>query len=124
MKMKIKVTKDILKRSMMCGTKNDDFVAHNCAIALAVRDLLPEAAVSSRSIFLHINDRLVSIELPNEASKFISEFDKLSTQPEKRLTLSEVEFTIDLPEKVINNIGINEVKSILANSQTLELAEA
>lgn len=40
MKIKIKVTKDILKRSMMCGV-NDCEVSRNCAISLAVREIAP-----------------------------------------------------------------------------------
>jgi len=42
-KMKIKVTKEILKKSMWCGTSaGRGQIITNCAVALAVRDIFQE----------------------------------------------------------------------------------
>jgi hypothetical protein len=59
MKIKIKVTKDILRKSMMCGvaesrglTEDKYTSVGNCAIAVAVRDVFPNAHVYMDGILL------------------------------------------------------------------------
>lgn len=126
-KLKIKVTKQILKDSMMCGTKEGELVnTRNCAVALAVREILPNVGVCQSFIDIYNeNDNIVySInDLPIEVSNFITKFDNLRQEPEKRLELPELEFEFEviLPEEYINSINIEEVKEILKGSKTLEL---
>lgn len=44
MRLKIKITKDVINRAKYCGTeKQPGFVTHNCAIAVAVRDIFDDA---------------------------------------------------------------------------------
>tara|TARA_R110000868_G_scaffold14426_3_gene67154 strand:+ start:13748 stop:14116 length:369 start_codon:yes stop_codon:yes gene_type:complete len=120
MKLQINITKDILQRSMMCGTEN--FVGttpENCAIALAVRDLFPEAVVSSDTIYYFPTNK--SCLLPADAQNFIEIFDELNTCPEKRLNLNEFSFEIDIPEAVIDAIGLEQVHAILENHTTMQL---
>lgn len=141
MKVKIKITKDVLKRSMLCGIGDKDWdcseaksflqrigVGFNCAIGVAINDLLPNAWVSPTVIRFFdshkdMRDGLekYNIELPSAAVSFIKQFDHMRSNPDQRLTLPEFDFEIDIPEAIINEIGIGEAYRILSESKTLEL---
>lgn len=135
MKIKITVTKEILERSAMCGICSAQYefksVLTNCAIALAVRDIFPIAIINHASIFFNPVDngrylkgkKLAAprIPLPEEANMFIIQFDVASI--EQRLAMRPFSFEIDVPQSVIDKIGISEVTRILENSETLELVE-
>jgi hypothetical protein len=117
MQLKIKVTKDILRRAMYCGTTKG-FISENCPIALAVRDIFPEAVVE----YYHINPfKGSTLEIPHNAEQFIKRFDMLSGSPKDRLGLPEYEFTINIPDNVIEQINIEELRPLLINHPTLEL---
>jgi hypothetical protein len=137
MKLKIKVTKEILERSAMCGYRDggpDNIIGQNCAIALAVREIFPTAQVCSN----FIRERWVPgtleycldnpeqtpecgwfIPLPENAKKFIRAFDIYG--PSIRTSLPEIEFEITLTDEVLATINIDQVKEILKSSTTLEL---
>lgn len=122
MKLKIKVTKKILKESMMCGTSvmgTPQFkpVSESCAVALAVRDLFPEARIGRT--FVQVGEG--SFMMPLNATNYIIRFDELWYEPARRLNLPEIEFEVDVPEAVINKIDIAEATEIIKNSETLEL---
>lgn len=121
MKIEIKITKDVLKRSMWCGVTVKP-VSTNCAISLAVRDLFPDASTSTEYIVLDKHG-YHCLETPKIATRFINAFDALIHSPEKRLDLPEFSFEIDIPEQVIERIGIQEAKAILQKSETLSLVE-
>jgi hypothetical protein len=126
MKILIKVTKDVLRRSILCGTSLDfcpNGAGENCAIALAIRDLFPSYYVGTYQIYrTHKTEYEDTIcQLPAEASEFIKAFDKLSDDPNKRLSLPEFSFEIDVPMSEIERIGISEAYRILSESKTLEL---
>ena len=122
MKLKIKVTKEILKASMMCGTKPNDKEWLNCAIALAVRDIFPTAEVYGSSIEYNEDDTLIS-ELPKIAERFIIRFDSLKDTPKERLKMTPIEFEVNIPDEVIDEIGIDQAIEIINNSKTLEYAD-
>jgi hypothetical protein len=144
MKIKVTVTKEILKRSMMCGVGNKDWscvteesfknkvgVGFNCAIGEAVNELLPGAWVSPSAIRIYKSHEQMlrggeihEIDLPTEAIAFIPRFDALKSNPEARLELPELSFEIELPEGLINEIGISQAYKILSESKTLELIQA
>jgi hypothetical protein len=137
MKILIKVTKDVLRRSMMCGESESDNIGKNCAIALAVCQLLPNSTVDVHAISSHrliprqyfiniyrteseLTDNFVcAIPLPIEAEQFVDDFDALT--PVQRLEMEPMSFEIDLPGKVIDLITISEAYRILSESNTLEL---
>lgn len=136
MKILIKVTKEILEKSKMCGRNSKyDLIGANCAIALAIREIFPSAHICISYIdpFYYYYDNLrrtpLSIEcnrfnhikLPLEASKFIYKFDR--STPKGRVKLDELSFEIDIPQSIIDKIGISEAKEIINKSQTLELVE-
>jgi len=118
MKLKIKVTKETLRKSMMCGVK-DDNVGENCAIALAVREIFPKAIVGHR-IYLEGDIRFIAY-LPIEAKNFIRLFDSYFKTPQQRLGLPELKFEIKVPEAYLETVDITELTSIINQSQTLEL---
>lgn len=115
--------KEILQRSMMCGTGlNFDNVSENCAIALAVRDIFPKASVIYNKIYPDVNKLyLPNILISDIVNEFISLFDRLKHNPKERLNLPETSFIVDVPDSLIELIGIEEVTKILSKSKTLEL---
>lgn len=117
MKLKIKVTKDVLRESMWCGTPmaKSATISDNCAIALAVRDIFPLAQVTPFNIKTNTGNLHPLIYLPGNAKDFIREFDDLN--PDERILLPELEFEIDLPQAVIDAINIDDI----VKSETLEL---
>lgn len=127
--LKIKVTKEILQRSMLCGTEEGpSSVGFNCAVALAVREIFPDAGVAgpfmrpfAMSDVPEIYD--MEINLPSFVSDYIARFDGLVIRPLERLDLPEIEFDINLSDEVIEQIDIEEVKQLLTTSKTLELHE-
>lgn len=112
MRIKIKVTKDILKRAQYCGTAGYTPAITNCAIALAVRDVFPDISVSHSGI-LFANGAM-AYHTP-ETGAFIWKFDM--SQSGQRPFLPEYEFEIDVPESVVDSINIDD----LNNCPTLEL---
>lgn len=139
MKVTIKVTKEIIEKAMMCGVQyhmkkivesglDIPSVAENCAIALAVREVFPKAAVledtekSHHMIRYCCSDQNTIIVLPKQASKFIRDFDRKSVDPTSRLMMEPLSFEVEVPEELINEIGIGEIYKVLSESRTLELA--
>ena len=123
-KLRIHVTKDVLKRSMLCGDGNylTAPVNENCAIALAVRAIFPKAKVGHRVILPDGIDTLEnSIGLPYVAEKFIKAFDALRFTPHERVMMPELSFEVLVPPSIIDAIGLAEVKAIVEKSETLEL---
>lgn len=120
MKVKIHVTKEILERSKMCGYHDRQEVPFNCAVALAVHDIFKGARVSHYFIHpfgdVHMGH---AIELPDEATQFIFEFDKASYS--ERTTMKPISFEVDIHDSVIETIGISEAKEIIEKSKTLTL---
>lgn len=126
MKLEIRVTKDVLRRSAMCKSA-DDTTGTNCAVALAVRDIFPKAYVGN--IFIHplgqmTADNLETSKLivsPLRVRAFIEQFDYL--KPEQRILMPEISFEIDIPNSVIEKINIDEIRPLLVNHPTLTLIE-
>jgi len=130
MKIKINVTKEILEKSAACLSNSFKQASQNCAIALAVREIFPRAGVSDTDISTvscneqdyDVNADIGFMELPKSARRFIQNFDRASYYG--RCTMSPISFEIDVPDSVIEKIGLDEVRRILAESKTLELVES
>jgi hypothetical protein len=124
-KLKIKITKQILKDSMLCSNNT----GQNCAIGKAICAIFPNSWVGRREItfykdqylFNKARNEITDTPLPIEAIEFISKFDSLVDDKNARLALPEFEFEITIPENVINQINLDEVREVLKNSKTLEL---
>ena len=121
-KLKIKVTKEILERSKMCGEKDYGIsYSRGCAIALAVSDIFPRCSVGSERISVFSSLEITCIDLPKEAALFICMFD--GTSRDKRPLMDEFEFEISIPDTIIEKINIEEIKPLLQNHPTLQLIE-
>jgi hypothetical protein len=124
-KLKIKVTKDIYQRSMMCGVIPDINapITENCAVALAIRDIFPNASVTHREIipFAAVGNYDFGISLPHAARQLIGMFDACKNTPQYRLTLPEIEFEVEIPDEVLEHIDIKEITKILTHHPYLEL---
>lgn len=114
MKIQINITKEVLNKSAMCMSE----AHHNCAIAVAIRDLFPTFKVFNT--FIENPNGAFVCYLPEDASDFIRAFDDCS--PSQRLMLPELSFEIDVPQKYIDKIGIDEAHRILSTSKTMKLS--
>lgn len=129
MKLTINVTQEDIDNGE-CGN------AGKCAIALAIRDIFPNALVGAYVITFNIEDvekfkkenkieRLLfklgceqglAIQTPNIAQSFIFDFDaKRRVEP--------ISFDIEVPERYINSVNIDEIKEILKDHPNLVLHE-
>lgn len=116
-KLRISVTKDVLEKTKNCSPSADIAVT-NCAIAYSVREIFPTAYVFSYAICLTGGH----IILPEAASNFIISFDSLS--PEERVKMKPFSFDIQIPDPIVNQINIDEIRPLLENHPTLQLIEA
>lgn len=119
MKLKIKVTNEMLERAKHCGAGYKP-VNQNCAIALAVRDIFPNAVVCTTMILplggtstKHDSETVIPNSM--ETTQFIAMFD--GTPWSERSYLPEYEFTITVPDVVIDHINIDD----LQKCETMEL---
>jgi hypothetical protein len=120
MKIRITITKDVLNETKYCGPINAGL---NCAIAVAVRDMVPQAKVRTHYIaFFDTSwNYITSSFLPPVAVRFIKKFDTRS--PEERVRIKPISFDLDIPDEVIERIGIDQIHKILSESKTLEYAQ-
>lgn len=98
MKLKLKITKEILIRSRLC-TSSD--VVDNCAFALAFKEIVPFTQVGSgTTTFLDkTGDTIGRYNHKQDQSIFINNFD--SNTSEGRMLMPEQEFEVEIPDNVI-----------------------
>ena len=113
MKLKIHITKEILAKSMNCRGQ----ASTNCAFAVALREIFPEVSVGYEYVFFEDGN---TMSITNSMYCFIRKFDDLVDTPIERLNLPEQSFEIEVPDEVIERIGLTEVERILSESKTLE----
>lgn len=91
-----------------------------CAVAIALQDIFPEAHVTSYYIFPFgletQSSKDLKISLPLVAQQFVKLFDGFHLVPNLRLLLPEFEFTIEVPDAVINAINIDEIREVIENT--------
>ena len=117
MKLKIKVTKEVLERSAMCGKENGN-ISSNCAIAVAVRDIFHDWIVDF-SIIIPESNKKYSIKLPSIAKDFIRKFDR--STPERRREMNPIEFEIAIDPDVHLSALNAPIEELIKDSLTLEL---
>lgn len=139
MKLEIHITKEVLEKSAMCGfypgtrqTEGNN-VSENCAVAIAVRDIFPDAAIGPETIHTFGTNcpYNMKIEMPLEARAMIMQFDNFRNSTDHRYNkedaiagrkaMEPMSFVVDVPDVVIDKIGINEVHEAVKKSKTLEL---
>src|SRR5574337_1809546 len=103
LQLKVKITKDILRASRMCGWNDNRNVGKNFAIAVAIRDIFPLCSVGKNCLFFHRYPDSTDIfdlsPLPSEATSFIDQFD--TSSPEERMKMGETELEITIPDSVV-----------------------
>jgi hypothetical protein len=115
---KIAITKEIIVHCKNCGTGNETHrIENNCAIAFALADIFPKVYVTNLCIFPFGIDgdkeKDIKIPIPLIAQQFIKLFDGFRFTPKLRLLLPEFEFTIDVPDEVIEQINIDDVRELI-----------
>ena len=120
MKILIKITKEILESSKMC----EDNRGQNCAIGKAVADLfgvISWVTTNRIEFYEKINTLsfITATPLPDVAKQFIHDFDKKT--PEERVKMTPISFEVEVPEKIIDMIGISHAYKVLSESKSLEL---
>lgn len=114
MKLKINVTQEVIERSSKCGLlKKYESAPKNCAIAEALKHIFPNVKVSTKYIYpfdkqYSFQEEFYKIHLPEIAREFIKQFDYMTSS--ERLKLEPISFLIDVPESVINEIDITDIK--------------
>jgi hypothetical protein len=115
---KIVITKEMIAHCKNCGTGNEeDRIENNCAVAFALANIFPKVQVTHHCIFLFgmesNKEKDIKIPLPLIAQQFIKLFDGFGLTPKLRLLLPEFESTIDIPDKAIESINIDEVRELI-----------
>jgi hypothetical protein len=116
--LKISITKKIIEQCKNCGRGNEQHeIGRNCAVAVALINIFPDAYVTNYYIYPfgigYEKEEILKITLPLIAQQFIKLFDGFSPTPNLRLLLPEFEFTIDVPDEVVEQINIDEVKELI-----------
>jgi hypothetical protein len=125
---KIAITKEIIAHCKNCGVGNETHrIENNCAIAVALTNIFPKVHVTNLCIFPFGIDgdkeKDLKIPLPLIAQQFIKLFDGFRLTPKLRLLLPAFEFTIDIPDEVIEQINIDELRALIeAGSATCNKA--
>ncbi len=121
---KIAITKEIIEHCKNCGTGNEAHkIGKNCAIAFALVDIFPNIYVTGYYIFPFGIDaekeKDIKIPIPVIAQQFIKLFDGFCLTPKLRLLLPEFEFAIDVPDEVVEQINIDEVRQLIEEVDTV-----
>lgn len=123
MKLLIKITKEVLEATKMCGINNSDIIS-SCAISYACRKLFPKCFTNGGIIGIvgknnKLQDITIIATLSKEAMQFICLFDV--NTPEDRVKMKPFEFEIELTKEALDLITINEITEVLKESTTLEV---
>jgi hypothetical protein len=118
LQLKIAITKEIIEQCKHCGNGDEEHeIGKNCAVAFALIDIFPDIYVTNYYIFPfgseYEKEQVLKIPLPIIAQQFIKLFDGFYLTPKLRLILPEFEFTIDVPDEVIEQINIDEVRELI-----------
>ncbi len=120
---KISITKEILASSKDCGINDDETetIGKNCAISVAVKDIFPDVFVTDHHIYpqgIRETDSAADIKImmPKIAQDFVRIFDSLKGMSKLRLLLPEFEFEILIPDEIISQIDIDDLKAIASNN--------
>jgi hypothetical protein len=124
MQLKIAITKEIIEQCKNCGNENKEHeIGNSCAVAFALMDIFPNVYVTNYYVFpfgiADEKEQKLKIPLPIIAQQFIKLFDGFRLTPKLRLLLPEFEFTIDIPDEVIEQINIDEVRELIKEDKTI-----
>jgi hypothetical protein len=110
--LKISITKEVLEATKDCPAGR---LVKNCAISYVVRSIWPIANTTADYIRPFMDNRLI----PIYQRAFITRFDRAT--PAERAAMQPFDFIIEVPDEVIGEVNISEIREILKGSKTLEL---
>lgn len=117
----VRVTKEILAETRYCGnTAHTGLLSRNCAIAQALKAIFPQVSVGHNYVYIQTS-RKTMIQLPSNVATFIYEFDRLRFKPEQRLSLTPITFELNVPNELIDEIGITQLKDLINETDNLVL---
>ena len=131
MKFLINITKEIIDKSLMCGTSEDIIPSQNCAFAIAFGNLIPNVNIGiSKTFFCKDNkyncgDTIINIDNTIEQMQFIKNFDRMKNNPQERYSLVGQTFQVEIPSEVIDYYysDIAEAAQKIINSEILQLID-
>jgi len=120
--LKIAITKEVIEQCKNCGNENEKHeISKHCAVAFALSDIFPDVYVTNYYILPfgieYEKQEAFRIPLPIIAQQFIKLFDSFYLTPKLRLLLPEFGFTIDVPDEVIEQINIDEVRELIKGNK-------
>jgi hypothetical protein len=125
MKILIHVTKEILERSAMCGRFGQpprlQMTGSTCAFAVAMQEIFPLAHVGYHGWWPNGVNTYPECSITRGMATFIRAFDHAT--PDERRAMAPQSFELEVPQEVIEKIGLGEVYRILSESKTLELVK-
>lgn len=125
MKILVTITQDIIDKSRWCGHDPSICVSSNCALAVAINELVPNAQVKTHRIrfFDSFNQCIGFAENSNKMIFFIETFDL--TTAHNRDKFIGTELLVEIPHEVIEywyQGAVDKVNKILNKSKSLKLA--
>jgi hypothetical protein len=102
-------------------------IVNNCAIALAIWDVIPFISVDFCTIDFYTPKEYLSevgrpyatTHLCEEAQALINRFD--NSTPEGRRNMEPLSFELDIPDSVVENVSIEEITRLIEKCPTVEL---
>lgn len=114
MKFKLRITKDVLKKSSNCGRVGGvGSITRNCAFALAFNELVPNVAVTEYNVIFYkpeSSETFAKVPTSTPIVNFIIKFDTALVS--ERLEFPEQEFDVEIPDNVINFYYGDTVKAV------------
>lgn len=102
MKFKITITKDVIDKSLMCGTfQFKESVSQNCALAICYNQLIPDVGVGYPNVYFSMGLNVVKEYMPQDQLNFIDAFDNMMCNHMQRYTLVGQTFDVEIPDEVI-----------------------
>lgn len=137
MRIRIRITRELWTRCMMRGWRFRGNLYTEHPLELAIQEMVPEAMLMHRYINwdstlfelkdladksikqMLISQQIPHTELPGALMAVLDTFDELITTPAKRLNLPPVQFEVEVPDSVIQKIGITQAYKVLSESKHL-----
>lgn len=118
--LRVSITKEVLEATKDCGIATKK-LNENCAISYAIRQIWPYALVGNWYIlpFRQLNSKMCYKQFRHYQESFIIRFD--NNTPAERVAMQPFSFDIEVPDEVIGEVNIEEIKRICEGSKTLEV---
>lgn len=127
MRVFLKVTTDVIQKSLYCGVfgLQGDYVPVNHALAVMLRGLLGENTVKTHYSYVMYFDKeghiLCRENNSEETKRFFAEFMNMSHDVEQRYCFLRRRLEIDIPQKVVDYYGEAYLRTLIEMSDVFSL---